>query len=89
MKTPYRILNDMAADIRKREGLTVDEATKYGLKVRNKREAEEHGWMPGAKATLTFEFGDVDLISYLGRKNYAEGTDYIVEAYASYMVGIY
>ena len=59
---------------------------RYGVRVRNKNEAIEHGWMPGALATITYE-GGVDLIELAGQ--FKRDKDFYLEPYSSYMVGVY
>lgn len=92
---PSTLAAQFALEIVKREyGLVGTEAhahlypaDPYGPRVRDAKGAVEHGYMPGALATVTFE-GGVDLISILGSRDWS--TDrYFIDAYSTYMVGIF
>lgn len=87
--TAVAYANKFANFINKRYG--IDPKTyPYPPKVRNKREAREHGYMPGALATVTFEESDVDLIDLSAEFTYKFPNDeFWMECYASYMVGVY
>lgn len=92
---PSTLAAQFALEIVKREfGLVGTEAhaelyptNQYGPRVRDAKGAAEHGYMPGALATVTYE-GGVDLISILGARDWS--TDrYYIDAYSTYMVGIF
>lgn len=84
--TALQLARRFAADIRREHDIKASDP--YGPKVRNAREAREHGWMPDALATVTFEDSGCDLIEMVGRWVSPEPTLYF-ECHSSYMVGVY
>ena len=78
----------LARDVAREHGLGLYPEDPYGVHVRTRAEAAEHGWMRGALATVTIEDSGVDLIEWTGREGYATDRFYF-EAYSTYMVGVY
>lgn len=87
--TPMQIANKLITEIARSEAATRAEVEKWGLKIRNRKEAADHGWMVGALVTVTYETSSFDMISAIGRTHSTDGTGYYWEAYSSYMVGLY
>lgn len=86
--TAVQLARRFANEIARREGVRMYPTDPYGPRVRNKREAKEHGWMRDALATVTYETSGCDLIDILGEWEQPESPFYI-EAYSGYMVGVY
>ena len=82
--TAVTLAKRIARDVAKEAGCASD--AEYGPKVRGKLASYEHGYMPGALATVAYEGFDMVPLTLSGKYS-VEG--FWVEAYSSWLIGIY